>query len=1385
MSKLSILILLISFTSGFSQNVNPRFDYLTSDIGLSSNHTRFIYQDKKGFLWIATEDGLNRYDGYTFKHYKHDPKNKNSLSDNAVYSIYEDEENLFWINTRNGLNNFNPIKEEFTRFNHNPSDSNSISSDKLIEVVEDTFGNIWVASRQGLNNFNKKSNTFTVYKNITDNQKSLSHNYVTALLVDRNGNLWAGTKRGLNKFNYNDNTFTRYYSSSEIPGSLSNDFINCIYEDVNGYLWIGTISGLNKLVALNNNSAEFIHFKNDPSNPNSLSTNNVKTICEDNNNNLWIGTIGGGISIYNQQSNKFFTIKNNPQSSQSLSDNIIYHLAKDNSGIMWVSTFSKGINKFNPAKDWIVHYQPNPNTFQQIKENDITAVLIDSNKNLWLGTNGNGLTLIDKNDLFNNQGNIKVYRKGDINSINNDYVTSLIQDKDGFIWIGTFGGGLNKYDPIKNQFTVFRHDKDNPASMSNNFIQTVYEDVDGFIWVGTGLGGVCRLDKNTNTFICYNYNPADPQNRENPSAVEITAICEDDEEYLWFGTSTGGLNKFDKETQTFTFFKHHPDKASGIGSNRIVTIYTDSKNNLWVGTFGGGLNLYDRKTETFIHFTEKDGLAGNTVMAMAEDNHGNLWISTNNGISKFDPLKKLFKNFDSNDGLQGKEFNANSVYYDSNDNLIYFGGINGLNIFNPETIKDNLVYPQIVITDFKLFNKSITPTTNSVLEKGIQFTDQINLSYDQNVFAFEFSALHFVNPAKNKYAYKMEGFDDYWINAGSKRFAEYTNLDPGNYNFKVKGSNSDGIWNETGASIRIDIDPPFWKTWWAYLVYVLIIAVGFVTIRKYEIARIGLKNQLKMKDLEAKKHQEIDELKSKFFANISHEFRTPLTIILGSLDKLTREMGETSDIKEYTIMKRNASRLLQLINQLLELSRIESGSVKLNAVESDIVRFLKRITASFSSLANQKKLALFFNEISIETAQKIPVIPIYFDRKKLETVFYNLLSNAIKFTPEEEKIYVNVDIEEKFAKVNFVNTGVEIPKEKLEKIFDRFYQVDDSGTRNFEGTGIGLSLVKEYVEMHRGKIEVESANNKTRFTIYLPIGKSHLKAEDIITETENVDSIDLDLGSFENELSPEIEIPAMESTDIDKTKILIVEDNYDLREMIKENLSDHYMVLEAENGIRGQEIAEEKIPDLIISDIMMPGMDGNELSRKLKSNEKTNHIPIILLTAKATTKDKLEGLETGADDYLIKPFNEQELKVRVRNLIKVRQQMSEKFQSQMLIKPSDVVLPSTQKTFIQKLTRIIEANISNENFSIEVLCAELGLSRSQLHRKIKAVTNQSTSEFIRNFRLQRASELLKQDAGNIAEICYMVGFNSQNYFTKMFQNLYGQTPLEFKKEHTK
>lgn len=1378
------IIILGSFV--YAQSNKMRFERITTDHGLSSNHTSYIFQDSRGFLWITTEDGINRYDGYKFKHYKHIPGNLNSLSDYAATHILEDSKGLFWISTREGLNVFDPATEKFIHYNPIKDDSASLSNEKIVCTAEDNFGNIWVGTRNGLNLINPETNSFTVFKNNPDDKHSISFNYITSVYNDSKGKLWIGTQRGLNKFNYNKNSFDVYTFDQQNSNSISGNLITCFFEDSKGNFWIGTSTGLNRLVSALNDSLMFERYLHNSSDNNSLSHNNIRSIAEDRNGNLWIGTLGGGLSIFNYSEKRIFRHLNDEDDYTSLSDNVIFSVLIDIHDNVWIGTYENGLNKYSPTQERFILFQPQPGMKNRVAGNNITAVMVDNKNNLWLGTDGDGIKVYRK-DLLLDENNLLYEFKYDLNNkvgISSNNITSIVQDDNGLIFIGTFGGGLNIYNPETKTLDVFRYNREDPGSLGNDFIHTVYKDSENTIWIGTGLAGLNKFDRKTKSFKRFRDNIRSPDHPKFLNSPEVTSICEDGEGYLWIGTTTGGLSMFDRKAETFIHFKHEQQDAKTISSNRIVCLYNDKMNRLWVGTFGGGLNLFDRKNNSFVHFLEKDGLPDNTIKSICEDNKGNLLISTSNGISIFNYDQKSFKNFDESDGLQGKDFNQGSVYRDATSDTVYFGGINGLNIYSFNTDYGSGLPPEIALTEFKIFNEPVLNNYSSLSKKEVSINKEVTLSHDEDIISFEFAALDFTSPAKNQYAYMLEGFDRDWIYSGNKREVTYTNLDPGSYIFKVKASNHDGLWNEKGISVPLIIKPPFWKTWWAYSFYLIVFVIGFLAVRRYELNRVKLKNELKLKEFESKKLVEIDQIKSRFFANISHEFRTPLTIILGSLEKLKKEMAETSDIKEYDVMKRNASRLLQLINQLLELSRIESGNVKLNLTKSDIVSFVKRIAATFTSLAYQKKQSIFFNGTEIESAHDDEKVLLYFDKKKIEIVFYNLLSNAIKFSPGGEKIEIKILKDGDFIKINFINTGIEILTENLNNVFDRFYQVDDSGTRNFEGTGIGLALAKEYVELHKGKIEVESGNNATIFNVYLKTGKSHFNPDQIIVD-ETEAYVETELTEFEKTAITAPDDLGSELLEDNRTSILIVEDNYDLREMIKENLKETYLILEADNGKTGFKIAEEKIPDLIISDIMMPEMDGYELARLIKTNEKTNHIPVIILTAKASQEDKIEGLETGADDYLIKPFNEQELKVRVRNLIRVRQQMREKFQSQMLIKPSDVVIPSTQKTFIDKLTKVIETNISNEKFSVEVLCDELGMSRSQLHRKIKAVTNQSTSEFIRNFRLQRAAEFLKQDAGNIAEICYMVGFNSQNYFTKMFQNLYGKTPLEYKREHTK
>ena len=1365
-----------------AQSQRLRFDHITTDNGLSDNYVTHIFQDKKGFIWISTQDGINRFDGYDFKHYKHIPGKLNSLGDYAVNHIFEDSKGIFWISTRDGLNKFNPVTETFVHYKMDKKDPNSLSAKRVYGCVEDKNGNIWIATSNGLNRFEPTKETFEKYTRVSGDSKSISDNVIATLFSDSKGNLWIGTTNGLNLYDFESNTFKTFLTESGEPNSPGTNRITALYEDSKGTLWIGTRGGLVKLISIGSQSIETKIYKHVPEDKSSISSNLITEIDEDSNGKLWIGTFGGGLNIFNSSSEKFESVRYSPDDKYGLSSDLFFALLVDNYDNVWIGNTTTGIDKYSPTSQRFQHYQI---TIDKTEPgiNSVTSFLIDSEGKLWLGTENEGIIVYankipdEQNILFN----LNASGKNNF-SLSGNYITSIFEDDEGMVWIGTADYGLNMFNPATKQVEIFKNDPNNSNSLSGDFIHSIYQDNEGIIWIGTGRNGLNRFDKKNKAFKRFNENPDDPTNNKFLSSREVISIVEDRNGFLWLGTTIGGTNKFDKKTETFQHFIHVHKDGTSISSNRVVCLFIDSKNRLWVGTYNGGLNLFDEKTNSFIHFMEIDGLPDNTIQSVIEDEEGMLWLGTTNGISRFDPENRSFKNYDVSDGLQGKEFNSKSCLRDFESGTLYFGGINGLNIYSPGSIQEKRTPPAIILTEFKLFDKTVSPSEDSPIKQSSAYTDEIVLNYDQDIISFSFASLDFTSPQKNQYAYKLEGFNDDWIYAGNIREVTYTNLSPGDYKFKVKGTNSDGYWNETGLEISLIVNPPFWQTWWAYSIYILSLIGALIFVRRYEMNRIKLKNDFKQKEFEANKLQEVDQIKSRFFANISHEFRTPLTIILGSLEKLRHKSEKTSDEKDYNLVKRNASRLLQLINQVLELSRIESGNAKLESAEQDIVKFTKRITASFSSLAYQKNLHLNFNGEEIENSNNTPAVSVFFDKKKLETVFYNLLSNAIKFTPKDGTINVSVSKNTDHIEIKFENSGTEIPSDKVSKIFDRFYQVDDSGTRNFEGTGIGLSLVKEFVELHKGRIEVESKNNLTTFIIYLQLGNNHLSKTEIVTAVQ-----DEDQKQF-TETKEEIKIPASdiisekEIKEANKTIILVVEDNTDLREMVKEHLQDKYFVIEAENGVKGFEAAEEKIPDLIISDIMMPEMDGYQLCKKIKTNEKTNHIPVILLTAKAATEDKLEGLETGADDYLIKPFNEDELKIRVRNLITIRKQIREKFQSQMLYTPSGTVVPSTQKVFMDKFVSMIEKNIENEEFSVEMLSEEMGMSRTQLHRKIKAITNQSASEFIRNFRLQKAADLLKQDAGNIAEISYQVGFGSQAYFTKAFQEIYKSTPLEYKKK---
>jgi signal transduction histidine kinase/ligand-binding sensor domain-containing protein/DNA-binding response OmpR family regulator len=1389
----------------FAQS-NIRFEHLTVKDGLSQNHVTRILKDSKGFMWFCTQNGLNRYDGKSFKVYKHSPDNLNSLSNNHIEAIHEDKNGNLWIGTYGGgVNKFELTTEKFTHYRHDPDNSNSLSSDLVLSIYEDNSGHLWFGtSGSGINKFNKNKGTFVRYSNNPDDLNSLSHNVVRAFFEDEFGILWIGTDGGgLNKFDERTGKFTGYKNDPENPKTLSHDFIFSIIEDEDGTLWLATGRGLNKF---DRDTETFSHYRHDPNDPYSGLQTLFKSITEP--GVIWIST--HGIYKFNIKKEKFTHYKHEPYDPTSLSSNTTVTIYEDDSGLLWVGTADKGLNKYNKAQENILHYKNDPTNVNSLSANFISSIHEDKSRILWVGTDGGGLHKFDRK-----KGEFKhyVHQMDNSNSLSSNKVYSIVEEKPGILWIGTFDG-LNRLDVKNNKFDVYKHDPKNLTSLSHNTIYTLHIDRASNLWIGTIQGPnkliLSENEKIPPVFFHYKHNPNAPPGI---NGNWVLAFYEDDDGFLWVGTD--GLDKFDKRKEKFYCYQHDPHNPNSLSNNLVSTIYRDKNGVLWIGTFGGGLNRFNPDTENFIHYREKDGLANDNIYGILEDNHQNLWLSTKNGLSKFNPdavddqgvaLPTAFKNYYVHDGFQDNEFTAS--YFKNSKGEMFFGGINGFNAFYPDSLKENLTIPDVVITDFKVFNE------NYKLDTSITEINQIVLSHDKNFFSFDFAVLDYTAPKKNNYAYKLDGLDEDWNYVGNRNFAHYTNLSPGEYVFRVKGSNNNGIWNEEGTSIRIFISPPWWKTGWAYGLYFLLVVLLIYGTWRFQMNGLKMKQQMEMEHFEAEKLREVDHLKSRFFANISHEFRTPLTLIQGPVKQMLSGEFKGNFREQYRIILRYSNRLLNLINQILDLSKLEAGRMTLKVTCTDVVQFLKGIVQSFASLAERKKIALKLNADDESLMG-------YIDRDKLEKIVNNLLSNAFKFTPEGGEVVVDLSLRGDssseamettkqspfskrdgiatsrqvgtrkdsgspgFIQISIFNSGIGISPDQLERIFDRFYQADDSYTKDSKGTGIGLALTKELAEANHGEIRVESESNKgTTFTVWLPIEKEHFKPEEIVEVKPPDGYKDPEVSDSEIiEVTEDGRKDSLISKPSGGSKssplLLIVEDNPDVTSYISSFLEKDFRIIIAENGEAGFKKALERFPDLIISDVMMPVMDGFELCKQLKSNEHTSHIPVILLTAKADMDSKIEGLEFGADDYVTKPFDDRELHVRAKNLIEQRRKLHEKFSRMVEVKPGEIAASSMDEQFLKRLLDVFENHIAESDYSTKDFAREVGMSRSNLHRKLQALTSQPTHEFLRTLRLKRAAQLLKQSAGTVTEIAYAVGFTNPSHFSKIFRQQFGQTPSEF------
>jgi signal transduction histidine kinase/ligand-binding sensor domain-containing protein/DNA-binding response OmpR family regulator len=1356
-----IILSLLAFFAvpSLAQYDDLEFDHIAVKDGLPMNTVREILQDRYGYLWFGTQMGLVKYDGYSMKVYRPDQNDPNSLSFYQIFALYEDHLGTLWVGTgwpdgRGGLNEFDRSNDNFIRYIHNSQDSNSLSNNLVDCIYEDSKKRLWIGTADGLNLMDRQTKKFLRYYIKVDSTDSESPLINCIIENPINGNILLGTYgSGLWNLDIQKNQIERFQIQDFVNDQSIFSIVKSFYQGENGIIYISFPKGFGRLDVKNGQFKYTKLFTEESDLWGTIS----QSIIKDSQGLYWFCFPGTGLFTYNPDNGRTQNYRYDSQNPKSISSDVLTAIYQDRTGIIWLGSHGGGLNKLDLDQTRIKKFLHNPNNPNSISNNVVSSVYMDSNHILWVGT----ISSLGKFDRV--KSTFKHY-KFTHNGVTSDIIFSIYEDKYGELWFRADPLGLVRFNPVTEAYKVYAHNPNDSLSISNNTVFDICEDHSGTLWIATKGGGLNKFDRITNTFISYRHNPDDKNSISND---EVHSLLVDREGTLWIGTDEGSLNRYNHLEDNFTPFNDTTYIITKAQS--IPTIYEDKKGNLWVGSFTEGLYLFDREKEIFTKgYSEREGLSHITVRSTIEDETGNLWIGTENGLSKFNPTAEEFKNYYVEDGLAGNRFIIGCVTKSPSGELI-FGSGEGLIIFHPDSIKDNPFLPQVSITNISLMDDQ---EEEIEYEGYISDVKEITLSNDQNGLRFDYVGIHYSQPERNQYKYKLENYNENWIDAGDQRIATYTNLDPGDYFFKVIASNKDGVWNEKGASIKIIILPPWWATTWAYFIYTLIVLSIIYFTWKLQLKRIRIKHDYEMSRFEAEKMHEVDEMKSRFFANISHEFRTPLTLIFGPAKDILEKTEDPLTKKNVGIIKRNASRLYGLVNQLLDLSKLEAGKMTLEAREQNIIPLLKGLVLSFTSLAERKKITLKFNTIE----EKLNV---FVDKDKMEKIVNNLLSNAFKFTTEGGKIDFTVEKMLNEIEIRISDNGIGIPDERINKIFNRFYQVDGRQTRETEGTGIGLALTKELVELHKGKTFVESKEGKgTTFTVFLPLGREHLKPEEIVEKEIQVVKSET---KVEMELIPELD-NRKEKKEIDvfleteKPLLLIVEDNSDVRSYIISHLENDYRIQEAIDGEDGMNQAIKHIPDLIISDVMMPKMDGFELCNKLKADEKTSHIPIIMLTAKATSQDKIEGYQTGADDYIMKPFDASVLRARIKNLIEIRRKLQEKFSSDEFVIPGE--LSSIDERFLNKVLNVINEHISEEDFSIELLSKESAMSKEQIYKKIKALTGKSPSLFLRSIRLVRAKKMIKENKSTISEISYLVGFSSPAYFTKCFKEEFGNSPSD-------
>ncbi|MCB9276972.1 MAG: helix-turn-helix domain-containing protein [Lewinellaceae bacterium] len=1398
-----------------SQNI--RFERIPNELGLSQNFISALCFDKDGFLWVGTKDGLNRFDGYRFKVYQHDPFDSTSLSSNYIKTILEDSQGRLWAGTTEGLNLFNREDESFQRLGapekpFHPEQAITENFDGLPHgdincILEDKLGNIWLGTMLGglaklempAGSRDLEQAKITVFSS-TGSENSLWEHSVTSMALDETGALWVhaygkitvikGSSTGgpyrIQRLNWADfDPQWKNYSQDDFwytengKKQVDHRFLQ-VLQGRDGAVWVMSAGGFGKWLPSGPRFALYgldINLKDYPVLP--LAGAAGRSLF-DHNGRLW-ATGGWSVVLYDTLSHKIL-VRNHLQDRADIGlppGAGARSLLEGPNGNMWLGTNGNGLFKYTPG----IQKFDGQNGTLLWKGNSVRTICETSDGIIWLGLTNLRLLRYDRKSGIATPLVLDKSRWLRTYDDELDYVYAIAEAPDGNLWIGAEQGlfrfRMNGSELADWDFYEIREMK---AKGLLSTIRDIHIDGQGQIWLLTPFE-FGRFDPETGSFDGHDYLSLLGGERLSDA---YPCIYQQRNGIFWLGTNWG-LLRFDPKNNSFSHWANSPDKPESLSHNLIKCIHPDPRSPeqvLWIGTGGGGLNRFNLETGRFTHYKKQDGLPDNVVYGILSDAEGYLWLSTNQGLSRFNPHDGTFKNYTTANGLQDNEFNS-AAYFKAPDGELFFGGINGFNAFHPEAVKDNHFVPNVKITGFKVANQPVDfRTDGSPLHKPITETETIVLSWQDKVFSFEFASLDLTRPEQNQYAYQMEGFHDDWQYIGTERTATFTNLNPGEYTFRVKATNYDGVWNEQGASLTVIILPPWWRTWWAYCCYAILLATLILGLYRFQLNR-------QLERAESERLKEMDTIKTRLYTNITHEFRTPLTVILGLTEQLSEDSEHWAigaEIKHklksgFSLIHRNSNNLLRLINQLLDLSKLNSGAMKLNPVRSNIINYLQYLTESFYSVAHERGIRLtFYSE-----AQGLEMD---YDEEKIQNIVYNLLSNALKFTGKGGKAVLHVNQtqrqEQPFLVLKVQDTGAGIPKGQLEHIFGRFYQADSSHTRKGEGTGIGLALTKELAELMGGSIGVESTPGVgTTFTVLLPVkreeGTPLAKTPPAITG----------IRSSVPGAGPDVQLPeAVDEESLagagagnDKPSLLLIEDNADVTTYITGLLAAEYNIITAPDGQAGIEKAFEEVPDIIISDVMMPAKDGYEVCVTLKSDERTSHIPIILLTAKAAEADRITGLKQGADAWLMKPFNKEELFVRLEKLVELRRNLQARYGSNLpgIFTPlPSSTEPNLEDLFLQKIRQVVEDRIDDHTLSIQALCQAVNLSHTQVYRKLKALTGLTPSQYIRKVRLQKAAVMLKTAQKNISEIAYEVGFSDPNYFSRAFNQEFGLTPSEMR-----